>query len=114
MRETKCEWLKVKQNYFLLFFIIEDSLFVESTNPLHYGRFRCIEIFLSEDEAKLLGNSVCQNLNVSACFVCVLASNVSVIYVSLLLLLLLLLSTLVIIISIISKFEGGRFRYFES
>lgn len=42
--------------------------------------------FLSEDEAKLLGNSVCQNLNVSACacFVCVLASNVGVIYVSLL------------------------------
>lgn len=27
---------------------------------------------------------MCQNLNVSACFVCVLASNVGVIYVSLL------------------------------
>lgn len=81
-----CEWLKVKQNYFLLFFIILKIVFSLSPPPLHYGRFRCIEIILSEDEAKLLGNSVCQNLNVSACacFVCVLASNVGVIYFSLL------------------------------
>lgn len=51
---------------------------------------------------------MCQNLNVSACFVCVLASNVGVIYVSLLYYYQ-LLSTLVIIISIIylnSKAEG--------
>lgn len=56
-------------------------------------------------------------MSVRVWFVCVLASNVGVIYFSqflLLLLLLLLLSTLVIIISIISKFGRGRFRSFAS
>lgn len=67
-----------------MLFLLLKIVFSLSPPPLHYGRFRCIEIFLSENEAKLLGNSVCQNLNVSACFVCVLASNVGVIYVSLL------------------------------
>lgn len=60
----KCERLKVKQNYVLLFFIIEDSIFVAFT-ILHYAESK----FISEDEAKLLGSSlcVCQNLNVNAC-----------------------------------------------
>lgn len=60
----KCERLKVKQNYVLLFFIIEDILFVAFT-LLHYAESK----FISEDEAKLLGSSlcVCQNLNVNVC-----------------------------------------------
>lgn len=61
----KCERLKVKLNYVLLFFfIIEDSLF-DAFTLLHYAESK----FVSEDEAKLLGSSlcVCQNLNVNVC-----------------------------------------------
>lgn len=49
---------------FCYFFIIDDSLFVEFT-LLHYAESK----FVSEDEAKLLGSSlcVCQNLNVNVC-----------------------------------------------
>lgn len=49
---------------FVIFFIIEDSLFVAFT-LLHYAESK----FLSEDEAKLLGSSlcVCQNLNGNVC-----------------------------------------------
>lgn len=49
---------------FCYFFIIDDSLFVAFT-LLYYAESK----FLSEDEAKLLGSSlcVCQNLNVNVC-----------------------------------------------
>lgn len=59
--------VKSKAELFFVIFIIEDSLFVESTTPSLRSFSLHRNSILSEDEAKLLGNSVCQNLNVRAC-----------------------------------------------
>lgn len=50
----------------VLLFFFDGTFFVESNILLHRNSF--------EDEAKLLGDSVCQNLNACACVECVYSS----------------------------------------